>query len=103
MKKIHIGCSGWIYKDWRGRFYPQNMPTQKWFAFYAETFDTVEINNSFYRLPLPAIFEKWRDQAPDRFCYAVKASRYLTHNLKLKDAQDSLERRAINLQHIRRA
>jgi len=101
MEKIHIGCSGWIYKDWRGRFYPQDMPSKKWFAFYAETFDTVEINNSFYRLPPPAIFEKWRDQAPDGFCYAVKASRYLTHNLKLKDAQDSLDRILGNARHLK--
>ena len=101
MEKIHIGCSGWIYKDWRGRFYPQDMPSKKWFAFYAETFDTVEINNSFYRLPPPAIFEKWRDQAPDSFCYAVKASRYLTHNLKLKDAQDSLDRILGNARHLK--
>lgn len=69
MSEIRIGCSGWNYKDWRGPFYPQGMATKNWFAFYAQSFDTVEINNSFYRLPSPDVFGKWRAQAPDGFCY----------------------------------
>jgi len=75
---IRVGCSGWVYKHWRGLFYPEGLPQTKWFARYAEEFDTVEINNSFYHLPKPATFEKWRKQAPPGFCYAVKANRYLT-------------------------
>lgn len=55
MSEIRIGCSGWNYKDWRGPFYPQGMATKNWFAFYAQSFDTVEINNSFYRLLSPSI------------------------------------------------
>ena len=61
---IRIGCSGWQYKHWRELFYPKGLPMTRWFPFYAETFDTVEINSSFYHLPKPSTFEKWRDQAP---------------------------------------
>ena len=82
---MRIGCSGWIYQHWRGLFYPEKLAVKRWFAFYAETFDTVEINNSFYRLPKPETFEGWRKQAPPGFCYAVKANRFLTQAKKLKD------------------
>jgi uncharacterized protein YecE (DUF72 family) len=75
---IHIGCSGWVYPHWRGLFYPEKLAVKNWFAFYAEHFDTVEINNSFYRLPKASTFETWRVQAPANFRYAVKANRYLT-------------------------
>ena len=92
MGKVRIGCSGWVYKDWRGIFYPEDLPQKKWFSFYAEHFDTVEINNSFYRLPKESTFESWSRQAPEGFRYAVKASRYLTHNKKLKDPADPLQR-----------
>lgn len=63
MSEIRIGCSGWNYKDWRGPFYPQGMATKNWFAFYAQSFDTVEINNSFYRLLSPAITGRFREMA----------------------------------------
>jgi len=89
---IRIGCSGWQYKHWRGDFYPAELPTSRWFAHYALSFDTVEINNSFYRLPPAATFAKWREQAPSRFLYAVKASRFLTHMKKLKDPAQPLAR-----------
>lgn len=72
MKAIRIGCSGWNYRHWRGRFYPAGLPQRDWLAFYATHFDTVEINNSFYRLPSAETFAKWRDQAPPGFCYSVK-------------------------------
>lgn len=101
MKTIHIGCSGWIYKDWRGPFYPQDLAAKNWFAFYAQTFDTVEINNSFYRLPKPEVFEKWRDQAPGGFCYAVKASRYLTHQKRLTEPEEPLDRILGNARHLK--
>ena len=89
---MRIGCSGWIYKHWRGLFYPEKLPVKRWFAFYAEEFDTVEINNSFYRLPKPETFEAWRRQAPPGFCYAVKANRFLTQAKKLKDCAEPIER-----------
>jgi uncharacterized protein YecE (DUF72 family) len=87
-----IGCSGWQYRHWRGDFYPAELPTTRWFAHYGLTFDTVEINNSFYRLPPAETFAKWREQAPAHFLYAVKASRFLTHMKKLKDPEDPLAR-----------
>jgi uncharacterized protein YecE (DUF72 family) len=89
---VRIGCSGWQYRHWRGDFYPAELPTSRWFAHYALTFDTVEINNSFYRLPPAGTFAKWREQAPKHFLYAVKASRFLTHMKKLKDPEDPLFR-----------
>jgi uncharacterized protein YecE (DUF72 family) len=66
-RPIRIGCSGWQYKHWRGDFYPAELSTSRWFAHYALTFDTVEINNSFYRLPPAETFAKWLEQAPPAF------------------------------------
>jgi uncharacterized protein YecE (DUF72 family) len=90
--RIHIGCSGWVYKHWRGIFYPEGLPQRLWFDHYTQDFDTVEINNSFYRLPSSETFEKWRDQAPSGFCYALKANRFLTQAKKLKECEEPLER-----------
>ena len=90
--QVKIGCSGWAYKHWRGLFYPEGLPQRLWFARYAEEFDTVEINNSFYHLPKPETFDKWRAQAPPGFCYAVKANRYLTQAKKLLDCEEPMER-----------
>ncbi len=87
---IRIGTSGWVYKHWRHVFYPDDLVQSGWFSFYAREFDTVEINNSFYRLPSEQAFETWRDQAPPGFLYSVKASRYLTHMKKLKDPEEPL-------------
>ena len=89
---IRVGCSGWNYKHWRGPFYPEKLPVKRWFEHYSATFDTVEINNSFYMLPSADTFAKWRDQAPPGFCYAVKANRFLTQAKKLKDCAEPLER-----------
>ena len=91
-ERIRIGCSGWVYKHWRGIFYPEGLPQKRWFDRYAEEFDTVEINNSFYRLPSGDTFDKWRKQAPPGFCSAVKATRYLTQAKKLKECEEPLER-----------
>jgi len=85
-----VGCSGWEYKHWEGNFYPEGLPRQRWFQHYAGIFDTVEINNSFYRLPARQTMRSWRLQAPAGFIYAVKASRYLTHMRKLRDPVDPL-------------
>jgi uncharacterized protein YecE (DUF72 family) len=98
--KIHIGCSGWNYQHWRGRFYPEGEPPNKWFEFYADVFDTVEINNTFYRLPETRTFKAWRRQAPDGFIYAVKASRFLTHQKKLKDARAPLKKLLDRAQYL---
>lgn len=87
-----IGCSGWQYKHWRGSFYPATLPQKKWLDYYAEHFDTVEINNTFYRLPERSSFQEWRRRAPRGFEYAVKASRFLTHMKKLKDPDAPMKR-----------
>jgi uncharacterized protein YecE (DUF72 family) len=100
---VRIGCSGWIYKHWRGLFYPEALPVKRWFAFYAEQFDTVEINNSFYRLPPTGTFEGWREQAPPGFCYAVKANRFLTQAKKLKDCEEPLARQMASFDALRPA
>jgi uncharacterized protein YecE (DUF72 family) len=97
---IRVGCSGWVYKHWRGILYPEGLPQRLWFERYAEEFDTVEINNSFYRLPKPETFEKWREQAPPGFCYAVKANRFLTQAKKLKDCEQPLERMMFAFQRL---
>jgi uncharacterized protein YecE (DUF72 family) len=97
---IRIGCSGWQYKHWRGDFYPAELPVNQWFRRYAKVFDTVEINNSFYRWPDASTFTKWRDQAPPRFLYAVKASRFLTHMKKLKDPEEPVQRTFDNVRAL---
>lgn len=88
---IHIGCSGWVYRHWRGAFYPERLPQKQWFAHYASQFDTVEINASFYRVPLAKTFEGWREKAPPGFRYAVKVNRFITHNKKLLGCAEPLE------------
>jgi uncharacterized protein YecE (DUF72 family) len=90
--RARIGCSGWEYKHWKGDFYPADLPKTAWFEHYARTFDTVEINNSFYRLPEEETFARWARRAPKGFLYAVKASRFLTHMKKLKDPEEPLDR-----------
>ena len=97
---IRIGCSGWQYRHWRGDFYPAELPLDRWLEYYAARFSTVEINNTFYRLPGGATFDEWRRRAPADFVYAVKASRFLTHMKKLKDPDEPLDRlfsRAVRL------
>jgi uncharacterized protein YecE (DUF72 family) len=80
---MRIGCSGWQYASWRGRFYPRELAMARWLEFYAQAFDTVEVNNSFYRLPEKKTFANWAHRTPDGFLFAVKASRYLTHLKRL--------------------
>lgn len=82
---LRVCTSGWQYDHWAGRFYPPGLPKEEWFRWYARHFDTVEINNSFYRLPSAETFARWRLQAPPAFCYAVKYSRYGTHLKHLRD------------------
>lgn len=77
--EIRIGCSGYYYRHWKGRFYPEEMPASRWFSFYAGHFDTVEINASFYRFPTIKAVQRWATQAPEGFVYSVKAPRLITH------------------------
>lgn len=90
--RVRVGCSGWQYKHWRGNFYPADLPQKRWLEHYASQFDTVEINNTFYRLPEAATFAEWAGRAPRDFVFAAKASRFLTHMKKLKDADEPLDR-----------
>jgi uncharacterized protein YecE (DUF72 family) len=99
---LRIGCSGWQYRHWRGTFYPDDLPQSRFFQHYAARFDTVELNNSFYRLPEAETFARWREAAPPSFLFAVKASRYLTHMKKLKDAAEPLARMFTNVRALRR-
>lgn len=87
---VHVGCSGWVYRHWKGGFYPADLPQKRWFGHYSDAFDTVEINASFYRLPLQSTFEGWRAKAPPGFRYALKANRFLTHMKKLVDCEAPL-------------
>ena len=85
MPEIRIGCSGWNYAHWRERIYPKGMSPRLWLAHYASLFDTVEVNNTFYRLPNRSAVAGWVAQSPPGFLFAVKASRYLTHVKRLTD------------------
>lgn len=87
---VHIGCSGWSYRDWRGRFYPEDIPMSRWFEYYASVFDTVELNATFYRLPEPATVERWAENAPEGFTYALKLGQFGSHRMKLRDAESWL-------------
>lgn len=87
---IRIGTSGWHYAGWKNVFYPPGLPTGRWLEHYAQTFDTVEINNSFHNMPRPETMNSWRDQTPPGFTFAVKANRYITHLRKLKGPYETL-------------
>jgi uncharacterized protein YecE (DUF72 family) len=92
-RPVRIGLSGWNYAHWRnGVFYPPRLPASRWLEFYAERFDTVEVNSTFYRLPRRDAVAHWLEQTPDDFLFAVKASRYLTHIKRLRDLGPGLER-----------
>ncbi|MGQ9629877.1 MAG: DUF72 domain-containing protein [bacterium] len=86
----HIGTSGWSYPHWRSTFYPEDIPQSRWLSHYTQHFDTVEINNSFYHLPSEAAVLSWRDDTPEGFLFAVKGSRYITHQKKLRDVEAPL-------------
>lgn len=88
--KIYIGTSGWSYKHWKGNFYPQDIKDSDEFSYYQKYFQTVEINNSFYHLPLESTFTQWRKTSPKNFLFSVKASRYITHMKKLKTDNEGL-------------
>jgi uncharacterized protein YecE (DUF72 family) len=89
---IRIGTSGWHYDHWKQLFYPPDLPKSRWFEHYAQHFDTVEINNTFYHLPKEPSIQRWHKLAPESFLYAVKANRYITHIKRLKDTSQEVER-----------
>lgn len=95
--KIFIGCSGYSYDDWKGDFYPDDMPQDEWLVFYAKKFDTVEINNSFYKFPENESIEKWLSQSPANFRFSIKGHRFFTH-LKKFNVDDSFKEKLDNFQ-----
>jgi uncharacterized protein YecE (DUF72 family) len=92
MKRVWIGCSGWNYDDWRGRLYPAGEPRRRWLELYAERFETVEVNATFYRLPTTKTTSAWVNETPPGFMFAVKASRYLTHVKRLAGIKEGIGR-----------
>jgi uncharacterized protein YecE (DUF72 family) len=92
MKRVRVGCSGWNYPHWRGTVYPKGVPARRWLEHYSALFDTVEVNYTFYRLPPRPAVERWVEQTPPGFLFAVKASRFLTHMKRLTDMGVGLER-----------
>ena len=89
--RYYVGTSGWHYDHWRGKFYPGELSKPKWLQFYAQSFSTVELNNSFYHLPSEKAFVNWRDSAPENFAFAVKVSRLITHLKKLKNVEEPFQ------------
>jgi uncharacterized protein YecE (DUF72 family) len=89
---VRVGCSGWMYDEWRGRLYPEREPKRRWLELYAEHFDTVEVNSTFYRLARREAVAGWVGQTPPQFLFAVKASRYLTHIKRLIGIEEGIRR-----------
>src|SRR2546422_8763541 len=92
MHPVRVGCSGWNYRDWRGELYPPGLPARRWLECYAASFPTVEVNSTFYRLIARSAVERWVEQTPAGFVFAVKGSRYLTHVKRLADMAVGVER-----------
>jgi uncharacterized protein YecE (DUF72 family) len=90
--KVLVGTSGWHYRHWRGPFYPEKLPASEMLRFYADRFETVELNTTFYRLPPPKAPAEWRKRTPADFCFAAKGSRFMTHMKKLREPEPALER-----------
>ena len=86
---LHVGTSGYSYKEWKGPFYPEKLAPAKMLAYYAERLSSVEINNTFYRMPKEEVLEKWRDSVPERFRFVLKASRQITHRRRLNEAGEA--------------
>ena len=90
MRKLFTGTSGFAYKEWKGSFYPEDLPESKMLAYYAEHFGAVEINNTFYRMPSEKVLRDWASQVPPHFRFVLKASRQITHLKRLKDVAEPL-------------
>ena len=90
--ELHVGTSGYSYKEWKGSFYPEDLATKDMLSWYGERLNAVEINNTFYRLPKESVLESWANQVPERFRFSIKASRKITHFARLKeDAREPTE------------
>jgi uncharacterized protein YecE (DUF72 family) len=89
---VHVGTSGWSYKHWKGRFYPEDLPVSRWLEFYINNFHTVEVNNSYYRWPSDAAFTSWQERLPDGFLMTIKAPRPLTHYKRLSEPEEWIGR-----------
>ena len=88
--KVFIGISGYDYKPWRGRFYPDDLPARRWLEYASRRFNSIELNGTFYSLKSPAVFERWVAETPEHdFVFAIKGGRFITHNLKLRSAEAS--------------
>jgi uncharacterized protein YecE (DUF72 family) len=92
VRRVRVGCSGWNYDSWRGRLYTEGLGKSRWLSRYAEVFDTVEVNSTFYRLASPKAVARWVEATPDDFLFAAKASRYLTHVRRLRDIEQGIRR-----------
>ncbi len=90
-KRLFIGTSGWSYKHWKEKFYPEKLPQTKWLEYYAQHFNTVELNASFYRLPKEVTVKNWYKRTPENFKFTVKGSRVITHIKKLKDCKEAID------------
>ena len=90
MGKIRIGISGWSYDAWRGDFYPANLPRRGELGYASRRLGSIEINGSFYRLQTPSTYKRWYEETPPGFLFAVKGSRFITHNKKLADVENAL-------------
>jgi uncharacterized protein YecE (DUF72 family) len=89
--RVLVGTSGWQYRDWKGRFYPKDLPQREWLAYFSRRFPTVEVNNTFYNLPKEETFDAWREASAPGFLIGIKASRYITHIKRLRDPADPVE------------
>jgi uncharacterized protein YecE (DUF72 family) len=89
--QLFVGTSGYAYKQWKGKFYPAKLADKDMLAFYGERFDTVEVNNTFYRMPSGKVLERWCAEVPDHFSFSIKASRRITHQGRIKDVADSVD------------
>ena len=91
-KKYFLGCSGWYYNDWAGRFYPEELSKSRWLEYYSKQFNTVEINNTFYRFPSEKTVQRWYDKTPKDFKLTLKANQIITHRMRFKNTQSTLNR-----------
>jgi uncharacterized protein YecE (DUF72 family) len=98
--RVRIGTSGYQYEDWRGRLYPRDLPRREWLAHYASQFDSVEINNTFYRLPEAETFAAWRERVPRSFCFALKFNRYGSHRKRLREPAATIGHFYERAQHL---
>jgi uncharacterized protein YecE (DUF72 family) len=89
--RAYVGTSGWQYRSWRGPFYDKDVPQRAWLKQYGTVFPVVEVNNTFYMLPKESTFDRWRTESPSGFRFVVKASRYITHIRRMRDAKDPVD------------